>query len=333
MSFYSRENFKDKADCKIALLELIDKLGASTEGQVLNFLNFDLKKWLITGAAFLLPLITINMEQKPMESNWMSRPFFFVSSLIQDGLYGFSSGVKETTAEYLNLLKIKKENTELRRSNHEMSARLLEFAELDKENLRLRELLDFKQKTKMKLLAAQVIGRDLVPDHNTVKINKGLDQGVKEGQAVIALDGAVGYVFRPEKGSSHVMLLTDRYAVADALVSRTRAGGIVEGRGQRSLVMKYVERTVDVQTGDLVVTGGLDNIFPKGFPLARVANVEKKSTSISLKVELTPVIDPQVLEEVFVVSDAAFEDMQAIALNQTDALKTSEESKTENKDP
>jgi len=154
-----------------------------------------------------------------------------------------------------------------------------------------------------------VIGRDLAPDHNTIIINKGTRNGLKSGQAVITVQGVLGYVYRPEAFTANIMLITDSYSVVDGVVQRTRAHGIVEGKSPNLIQLKYVEKTEDVKKGDLVVTGGLDNIFPKGFPVAVVENVERKNFSVSLKVELKPVVDPYKVEEVFVVANAANADL------------------------
>lgn len=274
----------------------------------MNFFNFDLKKIIMIGIVLALPLISINMQQRPQESNWLVKPFALLGSAVSQTFYGFSHGVKETTAMYVNLINIKKESEQLQSVNNELQARLEKMNELLNENDRLRALLSFKEQTKMGLVAAQVIGRDLVIDHNTVTINKGTSDGLTAGQAVITTGGALGYIFKPERYTSHVMLITDRYAVVDGLVQRTRAHGIVEGKSQNGLTLKYVEKTEDVKEGDLVVTGGLDNIFPKGFPVASVESVERKTFSVSLKVDLRPVVDPYKVEEVFVVTQAANED-------------------------
>lgn len=286
----------------------------------MNFFNIDLKKWFFILLALLLPLMTINMEQKPLGANWMSRPFQFMTSLVQDGLFEFSSGVKETTAQYLNLLHIKKENENFKQHNRELMARLQNYQDLELENIRLRSMLEFKQKSKMTLIAAQVIGRDLVPDHHTISINKGTQDGLKAGQAVIAMNGVVGYIFRPELLTSHIMLITDRYAVTDGIIQRTRTSGLVEGKGTQSLslVMKYLEKTDDVQPGDLIVTGGIDNIFPKGFPLAVIESVERKTMNISLRVELRPLMDPSTIENVFVIRNAASEEIAPQAKVETE---------------
>jgi rod shape-determining protein MreC len=274
----------------------------------LNFFNFDLKKIIMIGIVLALPLISINMQQRPQESNWLVKPFALLGSGVSQTFYGFSHGVTETTAMYVNLINIKKNSEQLQSANNELQARLEKMNELTNENDRLRGLLSFKEQTKMKLVAAQVIGRDLVIDHNTVTINKGTTDGLTAGQAVITTGGVLGYIFKPEPYTAHVMLITDRYAVVDGIVQRTRAHGIVEGKSQNGCTLKYVEKTEDVKEGDLVVTGGLDNIFPKGFPVAIVESVERKTFSVSLKVDLRPVVDPYKVEEVFVVTQASNED-------------------------
>lgn len=271
----------------------------------MNFFNIDLKKIIMIVIVLALPLVSINMQQRPQESNWLSRPFSFLASLAEETFFGFSAGVRGTTAMYLDLINIKKTSADISTKNGELLTRMGEMTELKNENDRLRALLDFRQSTKMDLVTAQVIGRDLVAsDHSTITINKGTQHGVKSGQAVITVDGALGYIYRPEALTSKIMLITDRYSVVDGVVQRTRAHGIVEGRTQSSCQLKYVEKTEDVKKGDLVVTGGLDNIFPKGFPVAIVENVERKNFSVSLRVDLKPVVDPFKVEEVFVVSNA-----------------------------
>ena len=260
------------------------------------------------GIVLALPLISINMQQRPQESHWLTRPFSLLSSGVAETFFGFSHGVKNTTGMYVDLINIKKDSESLKTTNNELNSRLQKMNELTQENDRLRGLLSFKVQTKMNLVGAQVIGRDLVIDHNTITINKGTNEGLAPGQAVITTEGALGYIFKADALTSHVMLITDRYAVVDGIVQRTRAHGIVEGKSQNGCVLKYVEKTEDVKVGDLVVTGGLDNIFPKGFPVAVVESVERKTFSVSLKVDLRPVVDPYKVEEVFVVTNAAKED-------------------------
>lgn len=274
----------------------------------MNWFHLNLRKLMWMGLALLLPLLSLNVQRKTFESNWYDQPFQLLAGGVQNIFFNFSDGIRGTTSEYLNLIAIKRENQSLKKANAELLARLQLFDELEKENTRLLGLLDFKGKSKMSLEAAQVIGRDLLADHSTIRINKGTHHGLQSGQAVLTTEGVVGYIYRPEAFTSQVLLITDRYAVVDGIVSRTRARGIVEGKSPTTAALRYIERLDDVKAGDIVVTSGLDNIFPKGFPVAVVDHVESKSSAISLRVDLRPIVDPDKLEEVFVILNAAEED-------------------------
>lgn len=277
----------------------------------MNPFNIDLKKILLILIALALPLISINTQQGPGSNGWYNKPFTYMADATSSLFFSFSSGTRETTTMYLNLIGIKKEIASLQSQNLELATRLAAMSELQKENDRLHALMEFKQSTKMQLIPAQVMGRDLLADHQTLLINKGTRHGLKNGQAVITTQGVVGYVFRPSVNESQILLITDRYSVVDGIVQRTRARGIIEGKNQSSCSLSYVERTEDVSRGDLIVTSGIDNIFPKGFPVATVESVEHKNFSVSLKIELKPVVDPNKVEEVFVIGNAENEDMSA----------------------
>lgn len=247
------------------------------------------------------------MEHKNRGKSAFQEPFSFISGLLQSVFFSFGDSIKGTTSYYLNLLNIKSENRELEFENQELKARLNLLNELKSENDRLRELLNFKTTSKMNLIAAKVIGRDPIVDHSTVTINRGTHHGLKAQMAVISTNGAVGYVFHPGLTTSQVLLITDRYAVLDATVQRTRARGIVEGKSKKNCRLKYLERGDDIKIGDLVVTSGLDQIFPQGFPIATISKIEKDPLGTSQNVDLTPIANPLQLEEVFVVLEAHFE--------------------------
>ncbi len=275
----------------------------------MNFLNFNLKKATAILIVLLLPLISINMQRKPFEAVWYNKPFSFLAGLTQSAFFSFADGIRANTQLYVNLIGIKKENQKLHEENLRLQSLIQAKEELEKENDRLNQLLEFKNHSKMELIAARVMSRDLLSDHNTLQINKGSEHGLKSGQAVITINGVVGYIFRPEALTSQVLLITDRYSVVDGIIARSRARGIVEGKKSSSCLLRYVEKSDDIQIGDLVVTSGLDNIFPKGFPIANVVSVENKNYSISVQVELKPVVDANKVEEVFVISNAANEDL------------------------
>ena len=82
--------------------------------------------------------------------------------------------------------------------------------------------------------------------------------------AVIAPAGVVGRVVVPSARAAKVQLLIDRNAAAGALIERSRAQGVVVGAGDERLRMEYVSELADVVVGDVVVTSGIDGIYPEG---------------------------------------------------------------------
>lgn len=275
----------------------------------MNWFNFDIRKAILLTVLIIMPLFSINMQQNPTSSKWFEKPFSFMAGVVEASFFHFSDTVRGTTKLYLDLINIKKESAQLKSHNLELKSQLLFLEELKKENTRLNNLLSFKTKADMNLLAAHVTSKDLLStDHSTLRIDRGTAHGIKSGMAVITTEGVIGHIFRPETYSSRVLLITDRYSVVDGMVSRSRARGIIEGRSNSQLMLRYVEKSEDIKKDDIVVTSGLDNIFPKGFPIAIVERVENKSYAVSLRVDLRPIVDPNKVEEVFVVTNANNQD-------------------------
>ena len=97
-----------------------------------------------------------------------------------------------------------------------------------------------------------------------------------------------------------MQLLIDRNAAAGAIVERTRAQGVVVGGGNERLQMQYVSEASDIAVGDVVVTSGIDGIYPKGFIIGRVETVEKNGPAFK-RIVVKPAVDFSQLEEVLVV--------------------------------
>jgi rod shape-determining protein MreC len=278
----------------------------------LNFFNFDLKKIMIVAVLIAIPLFSVNMQQQNPNRPWILEPFYFLASTTQNGYAGISSNVRSTTDLYLNLINIKKENRQLHQELDGLKAQLASTEELKLENERMSKLLNFKPTAKMDLLAARIIGRDLLTDYDTVTIDRGEDQGVKKGMGIITISGVVGYAVEVEAKISKVLLLTDRYAVVDGIVQRSRARGIVQGQSKDSCILSFLKRSDDVQKGDTVVTSGLDNYFPKGFPVGEVTEVKKDEYGLGQTVTVQPMVNAANLEEVFVILNANNQDLERV---------------------
>src|SRR5262249_41019229 len=129
---------------------------------------------------------------------------------------------------------------------------------------------------------------------------KGTRDGLHADMAVIAPAGVVGRVVVPSPRAAKVQLLIDRNAAAAALVERSRAQGVVVGTGDARLRLEYVSEVADIVQGDVVVTSGIDGIYPKGFVIGLVETVEKSGGAYK-QIVVRPAVDFRSLEDVLVV--------------------------------
>ena len=118
--------------------------------------------------------------------------------------------------------------------------------------------------------------------------------------AVISPAGVVGRLILPSRRASKVQLLIDRNAAAGALIERTRVQGVVMGIGDGMLRMQYVPGTSDVKTGDLVVTSGIDGIYPKGFVIGTIDHADRGAGAYH-EIIVRPAVDFSRLEGVLIV--------------------------------
>jgi rod shape-determining protein MreC len=135
-----------------------------------------------------------------------------------------------------------------------------------------------------------------------IVVDRGADDGVRADMAVVAWGGAVGRVISVERSMAKVRLISDPNGGAAGVVQRSRAQGIVVGRGDGPMSMLYVPAYNDVVAGDRVVTSGKDGVFPRGFTIGRVAAVGG-DPGVSKSISIEPEVDFASLEEVLVVVD------------------------------
>ena len=177
------------------------------------------------------------------------------------------------------------------------------------ESVRLRELLALQQAVPLDTLAAQVVARDGVPWFRTLTLDKGERDGVRLDAAVISSTGIVGRVVAVGPSAARVQVLLDRDSGAAALIERSRVSGVVSGQvsapetGSEDLALKYIPGRADVVVGDVVVTSGLDRIFPKGLVIGRVRLVGDV-TGLFREVSVEPSARFSSLEEVLVLKGA-----------------------------
>jgi len=175
------------------------------------------------------------------------------------------------------------------------------YEELRLENVRLRKALAFNQINRNNWIPAEVIDADLF--QFTITIGCGSRQGVKIGSPVMGLDGLVGQVITVGASTCQAMLIIAPEFSVGGRVQRgdSRSIGICQGKGDRYLKFNRLTPGADINAGDLVVTSGLSEIYPKGLVIGRVYCVWNDSVYNEPKAFVTPSANVDRLEEVFVL--------------------------------
>lgn len=166
------------------------------------------------------------------------------------------------------------ENDRLKHEQLILSQKVQQMVSLRAENNRLRDLLSASEKLDDKVLAAEVIGVDPDPYTHHVIINRGSDAGVFKGQPVLDENGLMGQVIEVLPFTSRVILIADSNHAIPVQVSRNGVRAIAVGTGKiDEIELIYVPYTADIQDGDVLVSSGLGQRFPEGYPVAVVSKV------------------------------------------------------------
>lgn len=167
---------------------------------------------------------------------------------------------------------------------------LMHLSDLEKENNRLRSLLSSPLREETKKMVAEVIAVDSDPYTHQIVINRGANDGVYEGQAVLDDQGIVGQIQHVGTISSRVILITDVTHAVPVRVSRNGIRMIATGTGQiDKLVNNFVPHSTDVVPGDVLVTSGLGGKYPEGYPVSTILKVNQDESRTFAQVLSTPV--------------------------------------------
>jgi rod shape-determining protein MreC len=203
--------------------------------------------------------------------------------------------------------QLARQTEELHAENEALRRQANAFAEIGRENLRLRQLLNLKEPAAFHTIGARVLGRDASNWWKSIQIDRGAQDGIHTNMPVINADGLVGKIIAVTRGEARVLLLTDPNCKVSALLQDSREPGIVSG-SEKALgiephcLMTFVDRKARVKNGETVITSGLGGIFPKGIPIGAAARVRlNPQTGMYQDVDVRPAVDFHRLEEVEVI--------------------------------
>lgn len=190
---------------------------------------------------------------------------------------------------FVSQADLKAENEALKTELLIHQRKLQQLASLAAENVRLRQLLNASQMLQDTVLIAELIGVSPNPLSHKVIINRGTNDGAFKGQPVLDAFGLMGQVIEVSENSSTVLLISDSTHAIPVQVSRNGVRAIAEGTGDlNSLSLRHVSANTDIRAGDLLVSSGLGDRFPVGYPVAEVLQVVRDPGKAFLTVIAKP---------------------------------------------
>jgi rod shape-determining protein MreC len=171
--------------------------------------------------------------------------------------------------------ELREELLRLEQENRVLKGRTQRLASVLAENARYRALLNSARDVEEQLIAAKIIAISPDPARHVVVIDKGSQDGIEQGQAVLGEEGLMGQIVLSGDFSSRAVLITDSAHALPVQVNRSGLRAIAEGSGALDrLLIRHLPASADIRVGDLLVTSGLGGRFPSGYPVARVTQVE-----------------------------------------------------------
>jgi rod shape-determining protein MreC len=238
---------------------------------------------------------------------------------LQQGVDRLAQGIRSIPLGLGDLQRLRRENSELQAEVARLRSLVIGLKEAEDENRSLRDQLGFSQANPTyDLLPAQVIGRD--PDNfvQTLTIDKGTRDGVREGKVVVAagrvsvsdsavsadqlvVQGLVGRVIEAGPNYARVLLISDLSSAVNTVAQGTQAEGLLVGQGHSGLQVKYVPQGDRLAPGVVLLTSGLGGVFPRSLVVGVVTDVQSKDQATFQTATVAPLIDLSRLNVVFVI--------------------------------
>jgi len=269
-----------------------------------------LGKGTIILACFLLAVLLTTLSFPRFDRVHWHRQIFLTSiHPLQSSVTSISSFTKNVWHHYIALTRASIENDRLKNELKEANRMLLQSDEIKKQNDRLNELLSMAKPFDKKTIGANVIASNVMAEFRTVTINKGSSDGITKNMVVLGPGGLVGKVGHVGLKESLILLISDPNSSADIFVQRTNARAILTGaltgpelRPFYSLSrLEYLKKTSDIVNGDVVVTSGLDQLYPPGIPVGTVNKVDNTLSGVFKNAEVVPFVDLTQLKEVLLL--------------------------------
>lgn len=246
-------------------------------------------------------LIISRQVQDPTGMSYFRKSVIAVAAPFQSGFSSVIGGIKGVWGNYIFLFGTRSENAQLKEEVNNLSSEVQKLREELYRAGRLEEFSAYRFETGLSGMAAQVIGESPDPWTRTIIINRGTREGLSRHLPVVTPDGLVGSVVETSDHSSIVRLIVDRSSRVPVLVSRSRARAILEGESSGTCQLKYLDRTEDVQEGDIVITSGLAGIYPRGIEVGTISQILARNHGLYQYAKVLPKAPINRIEDVLVI--------------------------------
>lgn len=250
-------------------------------------------------AALTFTALTMSTRES-LSSSGAQRITITLISPIQHAFSGTANYIQNIWNTYFLAVLAVEENAHLKAELSRSTEIRNRNEELTLENKRLKKFVEFTHQVPGKYIAAQIIARDPSPWFKTVMIDKGSKDGLVKGSPVVVFEGIVGQVIKVAPSYSSVLLIIDQNSAVDALIQNSRVRGIVKGTNDDKCSFVYTLRKEQVNEGEILISSGLDQVYPKGLKIGRIFKVKKLHSQLFQDIVIETFVDFDKIEEVLV---------------------------------
>lgn len=250
----------------------------------------------LVASPFWLPAVPSRLSHsfRMTASDWLTPSF--------QALHAARHGADHFFSAALEWMSVYEENRILRAQLETLRAHEKTHQDLYQQNLRLRRLMEFKERSAWSAVSAEVIGREMGPWARNLLVDKGSREGVREGMAVITPTGLVGRVSEVGLSSSRVVLMTDPHFRVTGTLLKSRISGLVSGGSGGELTLTYLPLDLELQPGEPVLTAGGRSFCPDGIPIGVIRKIEIDRSQLFRTARLEPAINPGTIEEILILA-------------------------------
>ena len=265
--------------------------------------NFGLKLVILTLTAVLLLAL-----QQTGRLGTVEGLVTMVTAPGQSGLSTLTNRLSRSLTNLRNYRSLQRRLTELERIVESLSVENLRLQEVERENQRLRELLEFAEtRPSFELqggqIIARVIGRNATNFLNVAMIDLGSRHGIRVGMPVVNEQGLVGRISDVTATTSKVLLITDPTSTVNAILQASRLTGVISGEPGSHPIIGFLPQGTEIGVGEVVLTSGMGGKFPKGIHIGQVVEVWQRDVNVFQEAVVRPTVNFSQLEEVMVVTN------------------------------